>query len=129
MGCTKKHAKCAWREVREEEMFEGREEHGDDGIDDEDDDGQGPYHGGAPTIAEGVSETHEENDLREETSKEVDVLTEQVSRKEADTVLLGAEDGKTEHSVQEQGAGEEGERIRTEIGHNDNSITSGHEMG
>lgn len=29
MGCTKKHAKCAWREVQEEEMLEGREESDD----------------------------------------------------------------------------------------------------
>lgn len=128
-GCTRKHAKCSWREVREEEMFEGREEHGDDGDEDEDDHRQIEYHQDPPIATEDVQETHEEPGLSENRLAMADEVAEQVSHNAPDKALMDMAETKTEPSVIESGAGVQEGREATDSRRNDNNTGLEHETG
>ncbi len=90
-GCTKKHAKCAWREVKEEEMFEGREGHGDDG-DDEDDNGDAHAqpHEDLAKILEQVEDMQEASALTDRRLINDKIVTDHSPSNEADGVQANA---------------------------------------
>lgn len=94
-GCTRKHAKCSWREVREEEILEGREGHGEDGDEDEDDRGQ------TPIVTENVQDTHDNPEPSGEKVAEHEELAEQVSPTVPNEALNDVAESKVESRTQE----------------------------
>jgi len=119
MGCTKKHAKCAWREVEEEEMLEGREEHAGS-------DGHGEYHD--PPVMDKDARDHQEQEqaLREEESVRNEGLPGNSSANEAEKAPSGAVEDKAELSVHETAKGGE-EEVTSRASAQDND-GNGHGM-
>jgi len=122
-GCTRKHAKCSWREVREEEILEGREGHGEDGDEDEDDRGQMEDHEEPPIVTENVQDTHDNPDLSGEKVAEHEELAEQVSHTAPNEALMDVAENKAESRTQESSEGAlngreptEGRRTDTDTG-------------
>lgn len=121
-GCTRKHAKCSWREVREEEMFEGREEHGEDGDEDEDDHSQLEYHGEPPLATETVQGKHDNPELSGEKSTKGDEVVEQVSYDPPEKTLMDLAESQAEPSIDKSSEGVLNGREPTESRGTDTNI-------
>lgn len=128
-GCTRKHAKCSWREVREEEMFEGREEHGDEGDEDEDDHGHMDCQPDPPIATDDVQEPHEDAELSGARVANADEAAEQVSHDTPGKTAVDTAESKTEPSLKESGDNLLGEREPTESERTDHSTGLEHATG
>ena len=128
-GCTRKHAKCSWREVREEEMFEGREEQGEDDEQDEDAHGQMDYHQDPPTATEDVQGTHEGPGFGEGGLTKADEVIEPVSHDAPDKAPMDVA-SKSKPSVQDPGEVAQKQREPTDgRAEDDNNAMLEHEAG